>query len=207
MRNTEKFWDKLALRYAKRPIKNIQAYNETMEHTKRHLSEDDQVLEVGCGTGTTALILAGSVNQITATDISSKMIEIGRNKAKKQQVENVNFIRSTLIDTTLEKGSFDVVLAFNFIHLLEDTSEAVRRISELLKPEGLFISKTVCMGEQNKLWRILIYIMQRLGIAPYVNYLSILELEEFITNDNFQIVETGVYPPSPPSRFIVARKV
>lgn len=207
MSNAEKFWDKVAKKYAKTPIKNIQAYNETMEHTKTHLSEGDNVLEVGCGTGSTALLLADNVKQITASDISSNMIDIARNKAKDQQVENVNFIQSTLFDDTLEKRSFDVILAFNFLHLLEDTPEAIRRINELLKPEGLFISKTVCLAEQSKLLRVLIYIMEKLGFAPYVKFLRILELEEFITNENFQIIETGVYPPSPPSRFIVARKM
>ena len=53
MRNPEKFWDKVAKKYAKSPIKNLQAYNETMERTKTHLSVGDSVLEVGCGTGST----------------------------------------------------------------------------------------------------------------------------------------------------------
>lgn len=211
MRDAEKFWDKIAKKYAKTPIKNIRAYNETMEHTKTHLSEGDNVLEVGCGTGSTALLLADSVKQITAIDISPNMIEIGRNKAKDQQVENVTFIQSTLLDDSLEKKSFDVILAFNFLHLLEDMPEAIRRINELLKAEGLFISKTVCAAEQSKLklllLRALIYIMEKLGFAPYVNFLKIHELEEFITNESFQIIETGVYPPSPPSRFIVAKKM
>jgi len=204
MQNAEKFWDKIAKKYAKSPIKNIQAYNETMEHTKLHLSKGDNVLEVGCGTGSTALLLADSVKQITAIDISSNMIDIARNKAKDQQVENVKFIHSTLFDNTLEKGSFDVIMAFNFFHLLEDMPGAIRRINELLKPEGRFISKTPCLAEQSKLLRVFVYILEKLGIAPYVKFLKILELEEFITNEKFQIIETGVYPPSPPSRFIVS---
>ena len=207
MRNAEKFWDKLAKKYAKSPIKNIHAYNETMEHTKIHLSEGDNVLEVGCGTGSTALLLAASVKQITAIDLSANMIAIASNKAKDQHVENVKFIQSTLSDDILEKRSFDVILAFNFLHLLEDTPEAIRRIHELLKPAGLCISKTICLAEQGKLWSVLLYIMQKLGFAPYIKLLSILELEAFITNANFQIIETGVYPPSPPSMFIVAKKM
>jgi len=207
MRNAEKLWNKVAKKYAKRPIKNISAYNETMERTKDHLAEGDNVLEVGCGTGSTALLLAGSVKQITATDISSNMIDIGSNKAKDQQVENVDFIQSTLFDDTLDKGSFDVILAFNFLYLLEDTSSAIRRMNEFLKPGGLFISKTMCVAEHSRLFRVLLYTMEKLGIAPYVKFFKIRELEEFITNENFQIIETGMYRETPLRRFIVAKKM
>jgi len=207
MHNAEKFWDKLAEKYSKTPIKDIKSYNETLEHSKIHLAKSDNVLEVGCGTGSTALLLADSVKQITAIDISSNMIDIARNKAKHQQVENVNFIHSTLFDGTLEKKSFDAILAYNFLHLLEDTPAAIRRINELLKPDGRFISLTICMEKRIKLWRVLIYTLEKLGFAPHVKLMSILELEKIITKENFQIIETGVYPPSPPSRFIVAKKV
>jgi ubiquinone/menaquinone biosynthesis C-methylase UbiE len=55
--------------------------NKTLDCTRKHLSASDNVLEVGCGTGTTALLLAPSVKQITASDISSRTIEIAREKA------------------------------------------------------------------------------------------------------------------------------
>lgn len=207
MRGAEQFWDKIAKKYAKSPIKNMQAYNETMERTRAHLSAGDSVLEVGCGTGSTALLLAGSVQRITASDISSSMIDIAGNKAQDQQVENVDFIQAILSDDTFENGTFDAVLAFNFLHLLEDTPAAIRRINALLKPDGLFISKTVCLAEQSRLLRVLVYVMQKLGMAPYVGFLKIVELDEIVANGNFRIVETGLYPPSPPSRFIVARKM
>lgn len=112
------------------------------------------VLEVGCRTGSTALLLAGHVKHITAIDISSNMIDIARNKAKDQQIENVDFIHSTLFDDTLKKGSFDVIMAFSFLHLLEETPEAIRRIKKLLKPGGIFISKTPCLADQSKLLRV-----------------------------------------------------
>jgi 2-polyprenyl-3-methyl-5-hydroxy-6-metoxy-1,4-benzoquinol methylase len=161
---------------------------------------------VGCGTGTTALLLAPSVKQIIASDISSRMIEIAKGKASTQKVENVRFDQATLFDEELGKGCFDVVLGFNLLHLLEDIPGAVHRVSELLKPSGLFISKTACLAEQSRLWGVVVAAMRLLGFAPYVKCLKIAELEGIITSAGFDIIEIGVFPPSPPSRYIVARK-
>ncbi len=200
------FWDKHAEKYAKHPIKDMQSYNQTMDRTKAHLSTDDSVLEIGCGTGSTALLLAGSVEQITAYDTSAKMIDIANAKAKDQQALNVAFAKGTLFDDTLGEKSFNVVMAFNLLHLLEDMPSAIRRVNALLKPDGLFISKTVCMAGQSWVWPIVLPIMQFLRLAPFVRFLTTDELEGSITNEGFEIIETGDYPASPPSRFIVAKK-
>ena len=204
--DSAKFWDKRADKYSKSPVKDQENYDRTLDCTRKHLSASDEVLEVGCGTGTTALLLAPSVKQITASDISSRMIEIAREKAVAQEVENVRFAHATLFDEALEKESFDVVMGFNLLHLLEGIPGAVHRVAELLKPGGLFISKTVCLAEQNRLWNLLLGVMKPLGFAPDVKCLKVAELEEIITGAAFEIIETGFYPPSPPSRFIVARK-
>ena len=206
MRDPARFWDKLADKYSKKPVKDMESYNKTLDCTRKHLSASDNVLEVGCGTGTTALLLAPSVKQIAASDISSRMIEIAREKAVTQGVQNVRFDRATLFDEDLEKESFDVVMAFNFLLLLEDIPGAVHRVHELLKPSGLFISKTVCLGDKSRLWSLLLAVMKPLGFAPYVKCLKVAELEDIITSTDFEIVETGFYPASPPRHFIVARK-
>jgi 2-polyprenyl-3-methyl-5-hydroxy-6-metoxy-1,4-benzoquinol methylase len=204
--HSARFWDERADKYSKKPVKDTENYNKTLDCTRRHLSASDEVLEVGCGTGTTALLLAPSVKRITASDISSRMIEIAEEKAAAQKVENVRFDHATLFDEDLEKGSFDVVMSFNFLHLLDDIPGAVRRVNELLKPGGLFISKTVCLAEKSRLWSVLLAVMRALGFAPYVKCLKVAELEDIITSTDFEIIETGDYPPSPPSRYIVARK-
>ena len=153
------------------------------------------------------MLLAPSVKQITASDISSRMIEIAKEKAVAQKVENVRFDHATLFDEYLETGSFDIVMGFNFLHLLEDLPVAVRRVNDLLKPGGRFISKTVCLAEQSRLWSVLLAVASFSSFAPYVNCLKVAELEEIITSTDFEIIENGFYPPSPPSRFIVARKL
>ena len=152
------------------------------------------------------MLLAGSVKHITASDISSVMIDIARNKASDQNISTVAFVQSDLFDHSLETGSYDAVLAFNFLHLLHDTTEAVGRIHELVKPDGLFISKTICLAEEGKMMRGLINVMEKLQLAPHVRFLKIEELERVITDGGFRIIETGDYPASPPNRFVVARK-
>jgi ubiquinone/menaquinone biosynthesis C-methylase UbiE len=200
------FWNKRADRYAKRPVKDMASYQKTLDLTRKRLSTRDRVLEVGCGTGTTALHLAPNAGEILATDISQRMVEIGREKAAAQGVENVRFERGTLFDPELEAEPFDVVMAFNFLHLVEDIPTALRRVHGLLKPGGLFISKTVCLAEKSRLFALVLIPMKWVNLAPYVECLTIAELEGMVRDAGFEILETGSYPASPPSRFLVARK-
>lgn len=205
MQTSKKFWDKAANRYAKSPIKDVPAYEKTMERTRHYLSEDHNVLELGCGTGSTALLLSDSVNHITASDISSAMIDIGRKKAEDQKAGNIEFVRSGLFDDALNGRTYDVVLAYNLLHLVENLPAAIRRISGLLNPNGLFISKTPCLAEKTSLLRVLVYAMRLVGQAPYVDFLKIEQMDALVADGNFEIIETGSYPAI--SRFIVARKM
>lgn len=208
MPDAEKFWDKTADKYSKSPIKNMAAYTKTMDRTKAHLSGEDGVLEIGCGTGSTALLLAGSVKHITATDISSNMIEIAKAKAVDQKIGNATFLKADVFDEALKSAAFDAVLAFNVLHLMEDLAAQLERINTLLRPGGCFISKSVCLAEHTRLWSIPIAIAKLVGIAPPVECLTFKALEETITHAGFEIVETDVFSTSlPPSRFVVANKV
>ena len=210
MQNTAEFWDNIAEKYSRSPISDMDAYEYTLGRTRTYLSPDDRVLEVGCGTGSTALLLAENVAEITASDISENMIAIAQNKAQEQQNANVHFVASDVFGAALDDGPYDAVLALNLLHLLEDPRAAIQRLHGLLKPGGFFISKTVCQpgaGSSLKfrLMKMAIPVMQWMGKAPYVNFMAIRELEELITSEGFDIVETGNFPP--PSRFVVARKV
>jgi len=218
MQNAATFWDNVARKYAKSPIADMDAYTYTLERTRSYLSPDDTILEVGCGTGSTALLLAGDVGHITASDLSANMIKVGSDKAKEQGIPNVKFVKAELFDSAIDNdspdgspdGSYDAILAFNLIHLLPDTPAAIRRINGLLKPGGTFISKTVCQPGAGaslkfRLIKMILPLMQWLGKAPYVRFMEIAELEHIISSEGFKIIETGNYPP--PSRYIVARKV
>jgi 2-polyprenyl-3-methyl-5-hydroxy-6-metoxy-1,4-benzoquinol methylase len=202
--NTADFWDKTAPRYAARPIRNSEAYAHTLARTQSYLNAADHMLELGCGTGGTALEHAGHVARITATDISPAMIGIAR--AKPQPQGNITFLAATLDDGRLPDGPFDVVTGFNLLHLLPDPAAGIRSIAGLIRPGGLFISKTPCLAGRYSLLKPVIGAMRLVGKAPKVHFLSTARLEQAITQAGFEIIETGDFPKSPPSHFIVARR-
>jgi ubiquinone/menaquinone biosynthesis C-methylase UbiE len=206
MTTATRFWDRAAAKYARTPIKDEAAYARTLERTCAHLTSADRVLEVGCGTGTTALTLAGHVAHVTATDISPAMIAIARDRAQDRKVANVTFAPAALSDAPPEAGPFDAVLAFNLLHLADDLPYALQALARRLEPGGLLISKTPCLGRHGWHLRVLVAALQAVGRAPYVAFLTVGRLEAAIAQAGFEILERGDYPAKPPSRFLVARK-
>lgn len=93
-----RFWDRHAKGYAKRPVADATAYQRKLKLTQDYLSPDLEVLELGCGTGTTALIHAPFVKHITGINISRNMLEIARAKAESGNVKNVTFQQSSIDD-------------------------------------------------------------------------------------------------------------
>jgi len=137
------------------------------------------------------------------------MIGIAMDKARDQGVSNAKFITADLFDGAIDDGPYDAVLALNLLHLLEDTSAAIQHISGLLKLGGMFISKTVCQSGKGtplkfRVLKAVLPVLQFLGQAPYVKFMTIKELEDIVTSEGFKIIESGNHPP--PSRYIVAQK-
>jgi ubiquinone/menaquinone biosynthesis C-methylase UbiE len=142
--NDVQFWDRIARKYAADPIADIAGYERTLERTRHYLKGDEAAFEFGCGTGTTALRLAPSVGRIVATDLSGEMIAIAREKAKAEGCSNATFEVARPEAAPWANESFDVAFGFNVLHLVTDREAALRGVHRLLRPGGLFISKTPC---------------------------------------------------------------
>ena len=208
MYRSAKFWDRVADKYAATPIRNPKAYEATLDQVRGLLAPTDTVLELGCGTGTTALALAPSVSRIVATDVSDAMLAKGRDKARDQGVANVEFLVADTSDAP--SGPFDAVLVFNLLHLIEDMDGALSDIAARLKPGGVFVSKTFCMPERrNLIWWFIqtgLPVMQAIGKAPYFAKLATAELDAAITRAGFTIEQTQMAPGKDPRRTILARR-
>ena len=126
--NDARFWDRIAREYAADKISDMAGYERTLERTRHYLNSGHTVLEFGCGTGTTALKLAPSLGQIVATDISSEMIAIAREKADAEGCRNAAFEVATPDMARWSDGTFDAALSFNVLHLVEAREAALKSV-------------------------------------------------------------------------------
>lgn len=91
MTDAAKFWTKIAPKYARDKIKNQAAYQAKLDITQSFFTPDTRLFEYGCGTGTTALYHAPNVTTVLATDISSGMLDIAREKQAAAGLTNIRF--------------------------------------------------------------------------------------------------------------------
>ncbi|WP_299729591.1 class I SAM-dependent methyltransferase [uncultured Tateyamaria sp.] len=212
MSKSERFWDQSASNYDNTEKKFEFIHSRSRENTKRYLKDTDIVLDYGCGTGTTACEISGLVKSVRAIDISTGMIEIAKGKAATGGVVNVDFEQADIFDEDFENGSFDVVLAFNMLHTVPDPESVVQRTVELLKPGGLFISVTPCLGGKKSalvsLQILLVRALLKVGVIPVpIRQLRSADLDELMDDERLPVIETEEIFMGASSYFMVAKKV
>jgi len=205
MDKTAKFWDRIAQRYSKQPVADEASYQKKLQITHEYLKPDMEVLELGCGTGSTAIIHAPYVKHIKAIDISSKMIEIAQGKADKKKIDNITFETLTIDDLNDQEQTLDGVLCLSILHLLENKEEVIANIYKMLKPGGIFISSTVCLGDTMRWLKIIAPIGKLLGLMPLVKFFTKDQLTGCIEDAGFDI-DHFWHPDKDKAVFIVAKK-
>lgn len=205
MKNDYKFWDRHAAGYAKRPVADEESYQHKLHLTRGYLRPDMEVLEFGCGTGSTALTLAPCVRHIRATDISDAMLGIARAKAEAANVANVTFERSDVDEPEAADGYYDAVLGHSILHLVRDRKAVIADVYRMLKPGGVFISSTPCLRGALPFLKIFVAAGHYFGLLPAVAFFTVGELERDIIAAGFDIESTW-QPGKRKAIFIVAKK-
>jgi 2-polyprenyl-3-methyl-5-hydroxy-6-metoxy-1,4-benzoquinol methylase len=201
-----KFWDKFAHKYSLSPIPNQQVYEKKLALTKQFLKPEMNVLEFGCGTGSTAILHAPHVKHITATDFSQNMIAIGKQKAADKNIQNITFECAEITDLDDRQEQYDVILGLNILHLLEDKEKTLRKVFSLLKPGGVFVSSTACIQEHTflKLLKYIAPIGYFFGLIPFVKIFSKNEVIRLHEKVGFK--KEIVWTPDVMSLFMIAKK-
>ncbi|TRZ87949.1 MAG: class I SAM-dependent methyltransferase [Methanosarcinales archaeon] len=135
--------------------KEVEAYDARMQKIRDvrseiekilaflHISQDQTLLEVGCGTGEFTIESAGRCSKVIAADVSLPMLEFARQKAKKLDVKNIEFHNAGFLTYEHSGELVDAVVSQLALHHLPDFWKliALRRVYSLLKEGGRFYLK------------------------------------------------------------------
>ena len=205
MNPSSRFWDRIAKRYSKQPVADEASYQRKLEVTRTYFQPDWEVLEFGCGTGSTAISHSPFVRHIRAIDISSKMVEIALKKAEQGNIENVTFEESTIEEISVPDQSLDAVLGLSILHLIENKEEATAKVHRMLKPGGVFVTSTICIGDTMKFFKLIAPVGKFLGLMPLLKIFTTDELVASLTDAGFEI-DHQWQPGKGKAIFIVAKK-
>ena len=199
------FWNKLADKYSRRPVADEAAYQKKLDATREYFEPDMEVLEIGCGTGSKAIAHAPYVKHIRASDLSTRMVEIAKDKAKAAGIDNVTFEALSVDALDVPDASIDVVMAHSVLHLLEDKERVIADFHQMLKPGGVFVSSTACIGDMMLPLRLIIPVGRFLRLFPLVKIFSVDELKDSLANAGFEI-DYEWQPKKSAAAFIICRK-
>jgi len=105
-------------------------------------NEIKTILDLGCGTGSHTFILADMGYTVTGVDLSERMLELARSKARAQN-KQIDFLKSDIRYLELTQR-FDAAVAMftvlGYQTTNQDVDSALKSVHQHLNPGGLFIS-------------------------------------------------------------------
>ena len=98
-----------------------------------------KILDVGCGAGFKSNYLAEQGFDVTGIDLSSDSLAVAR---KYDKTGKVKYLEANAEHLPFADGSFDCVVAMDFLEHVEDPAAIIKEISRVLRPGGLFFFHT-----------------------------------------------------------------
>jgi ubiquinone/menaquinone biosynthesis C-methylase UbiE len=116
----------------------------TLEHLHRYalalsFTGGKVVLDIACGEGYGAHLLAEKAEQVIGVDIDEQTIN---HAIKKYRKSNLGFKRGSAIALPVESNQFDVVVSFETLEHLKEHDQMLAEIKRVLKPGGVVIMST-----------------------------------------------------------------
>ncbi|MCI7760214.1 MAG: methyltransferase domain-containing protein, partial [[Eubacterium] saphenum] len=136
------FWDRFAGVYDIIELTNGKVYREMCAITRRLVPNGATVLDCAAGTGELSFAAAVRAESVLCTDISENMLKTAKKKAAARRKDNISFAERNIFDLQESDNTYDIVIAGNVLHLLDNPQDAVRELYRVLKKGGKLLLPT-----------------------------------------------------------------
>lgn len=164
------FWDRFARLYDAAEFLNGKVYREMVSITKRLVPRGAKVLECAGGTGELSLAAAEKADSVFCTDNSEKMLRVAEEKAKKRGITSISFGRQNIFKLDADDEAYDVVIAGNVLHLLDNPENAVRELYRVTKRDGKILLPTFVTRACSGITSAMLDAYKLLGFNPSAEY-------------------------------------
>ena len=144
------FWDRIAGLYDVAESLNRRAYQAMLNGVRAVVPEGARVLDCAAGTGELSIAAAEKAGSVLCTDLSLSMLEVAQKKCRKRGIRNIRFEERNIFALDDADDTYDVVIAGNVLHLLDEPQEAVRELARVVKNGGKLILPTFMVLENGK---------------------------------------------------------
>ncbi len=197
------FWDRVAGVYDIAEAFNGKVYRKMCGITARLVPSGAKVLDCAAGTGELSFAAAKKAGSVLCTDISENMLKTAKKKALSMNVRNISFEERNIFDLKDTDNTYDIVIAGNVLHLLENPEKAVKELYRVLKPGGKLLLPTFTTKNKCK---IMLKLYKLLGYNPAAEYLP-AEYETMLKNCGCGRVKTKLIDGLMPCCYAVIKKI
>ena len=191
-------WDKLSPFYDfMETVYSGKCYKGIAEKIKEYVTEEDIILECACGTGLLTVPMARKCKKLIATDLSTGMLR--QTKKKLKNYANTKIGKASILALPFKEDEFDVVVAANVIHLLDEPDKAISELKRVCKPNGRIILPVYINSEK----RNAVIVAKLLSVfgVDFKRQFSLASYQEFLALHNISQVTYSVVDGRMPCAF------
>ncbi|MCI7767185.1 MAG: class I SAM-dependent methyltransferase [Oscillospiraceae bacterium] len=171
------FWDTIAGIYDLNEKVFNRSVNEQMcRALENEIPKGAKVLDCAAGTGMLSMTAAKKAGKVLCTDKAKEMLIQAMKKARRKGVYNIAFARRDITALKDADNSFDIVIAGNVMHLLQDPEKAFSELVRVTKKGGKIIIPTYLTREAGLFFKLCIKIYKLLGYNATADFYT----EEYI---------------------------
>lgn len=196
------FWDKIAGLYDSAEFLNGKVYGEMLLMVRRLVPKGARVLDTAAGTGELSIAASKRAASVHCTDISVEMMKTAQRKVHRLGIENITFEQRNIFDLSDKDDTYDVVMAGNVLHLLNNPHRAIKELYRVTKPGGLILLPTFITKGKAK---HLLELYKKLGYNASAEY-DLQTYRAMLKSANLGKVKTKLIDGLLPCCFAVIKK-